>query len=344
MIKTLYSAIVLLFFFGCNQEQENLKSELKIAFGSCSNQILPQVMWPAIKENKPDLWIWMGDIIYMDSDSMEITKEAYDLQKSNADYLMLRDSTQIIGIWDDHDYGFNDGGKNWPVKDEKKELMLEFLDEPENSPRRNYDGVYISYDYYLKGNRSVKIILLDGRYFRDTLTYSPVKGRRYDPNPYGQGTLLGEKQWLWLEKELKNSKADLNIIVSGIQVLSEEHGFESWGGNLPHERDKLYELLKSTRANNVLFLSGDRHIAEVSKTEIMGLDYPIYDITSSGLTHSYEGADEPNKYRISPLIDQKNFGILTITPNGKTMLVDVKLKGEHDTLFYERKLVYDIDD
>lgn len=344
MIKTLYSAIVLLLFFGCNQEQENLKSEFKIAFGSCSNQILPQVMWPAINANKPDLWIWMGDIIYMDSDSLEITKEAYDIQKNNTDYLILRDSTEIIGIWDDHDYGLNDGGKEWPVKDKKKELMFEFLDEPENSPRRNYKGVYISYDYFLKGDRSVKIILLDGRYFRDTLNYSPIKGRRYDPNPYGQGTLLGEEQWEWLESELKNSKADLNIIVSGIQVLSEEHGFESWGGNFPHERDKLHEMLKSTNANNVLFLSGDRHIAEVSKTEIIGLDYPIYDITSSGLTHSYEGADEPNKYRVSPLIDQMNFGILTITSNDSSMLVDVELKGIENTLFYEIKLKYNIDD
>ena len=343
-MRRLIIFFVFLFSISCNQEQENLQSELKIAFGSCSNQRLPQVMWPAINANEPDLWIWVGDIIYMDSDSLEITKEAYNIQKNNAEYLILRDSSKIIGIWDDHDYGLNDGGKNWPVKDEKKELMFEFLDEPENSPRRNYDGVYISYDYFLKGNHSVKVILLDGRYFRDTLTYSPIKGRRYDPNPYGLGTFLGDEQWKWLENELKNSEADLNIIVSGIQVLSEEHGFESWGGNFPHERDKLYELLKSTHANNVLFLSGDRHIAEVSKTEIMGLDYPIYDITSSGLTHSYEEADEPNKYRVSPLIDQKNFGILTITSDDKSMLVDVELKGEHDTLFYEKKLVYNFVD
>ena len=81
-------------------------------------------MWPWINANNPDLWIWMGDIIYMDSDSMEITRKAYDIQKNNADYLILRDSAEIIGIWDDHDYGMNDGGKEWSVKDKKKELMF----------------------------------------------------------------------------------------------------------------------------------------------------------------------------------------------------------------------------
>lgn len=343
-MRTLLYLLVLIFSISCNQSQKDLKSEFKIAFGSCSNQNLPQVMWPFINANKPDLWIWMGDIIYMDTDSMEITKEAYDFQKTNADYLMLRDSTEIIGIWDDHDYGFNDGGKNWPVKDKKKELMFDFLDEPENSPRRKHDGVYISYDYFIQRNRMVKIILLDGRYFRDTLNYSTIRGKRYDPNPYGQGTLLGKEQWEWLENELKNSKADLNIIVSGIQILSEEHGFESWGGNFPHERDKLFDMLKTTQANNVLFLSGDRHIAEVSLTQVKGVDYPIYDITSSGLTHSYEEADELNKYRVSPLIGQKNFGILTIEANEKSIMVNVELKGEQNTLFYEKKLEYKLDE
>jgi len=343
MKKAILVLFVFLFTIACTPEPDNLKSELKIAFGSCSNQRLPQVIWPAINANNPDLWIWMGDIIYMDSDSLEVTEEAYRIQKENPDYMILMDSAEIIGIWDDHDYGLNDGGKEWSVKDEKKELMFDFLDEPVNSSRRKHDGVYISYDYFLKEDRTVKVILLDGRYFRDTLTFSPVRGVRYDPNPYGQGTMLGKEQWNWLEKELKHSKADLNIIVSGIQVLSEEHGFESWGGNFPHERDKLFEMLKSTGAKNVLFLSGDRHIAEVSRMDTDYLDYPVFDITSSGLTHSYEGADEPNKYRISPLIDQKNFGILTIKPNGKNLLVDVELKGEKDTLFYALKLHYTID-
>ena len=343
MKKAFYIFFLSIFFISCNQQQDNLNPEIKIAFGSCSNQRLPQVMWPAINANKPDLWIWMGDIIYMDSDSLELTKEAYQIQKNNPEYQILMDSTEIIGVWDDHDYGLNDGGKEWDVKDEKKELMLDFLDEPENSPRLKHNGVYISYDYSLKGGHDVKVILLDGRYFRDTLTYSPIKGRRYDPNPYGQGTFLGKEQWKWLEKELKHSKADLNIIVSGVQVLSEEHGFESWGGNFPHERDKLFDLLKSSGAKNVLFLSGDRHVAEISKTDIDGLDYPIYDITSSGLTHSYEGADEPNKYRVSPLIDQMNFGILTIKPAGKKISVEVELRGVADTLFITKILDYNIE-
>ena len=35
-----------------------------IAFGSCNNQGKSQEMWKHVVKNKPDLWIWLGDIIY----------------------------------------------------------------------------------------------------------------------------------------------------------------------------------------------------------------------------------------------------------------------------------------
>ena len=139
------------------------QNEFKIAFGSCSNQRLPQVLWPSIIANQPDLWIWMGDIIYMDTDNVLQTQEAYQIQKYNEAYQVLIHNTEIIGIWDDHDYGLNDGGKNWPVKYKKKELMFEFLDEPENSKRRLHEGVYGSYNYGLNDNKQIKIIMLYGR-------------------------------------------------------------------------------------------------------------------------------------------------------------------------------------
>jgi len=317
-------------------------NEMIIAFGSCDNQELPHVMWKPIIANNPDLWVWMGDIVYMDSEDMEITKEAYDKQKSNSDYKQLIKQTNVIGIWDDHDYGFNDGGKNWPVKDLKKEVMFDFLNEPENSPRRAHKGVYISYDYYLNDVDFIHVIMLDGRYFRDTLTRSDNPDRRYDPNPYGVGTLLGEIQWTWLNNELTNSKAVLNLIISGIQVLSVEHGFESWG-NFPHERDRLLKLIKDSKARNVLILSGDRHIAEISEMDVKGLPYPLFDITSSGLTHSYEGADERNRYRVSPLIDQKNFGVLDVKLLSNSLQVEVDIRGENDTLFIQKTITYGLD-
>lgn len=331
--KPLYLFLVLIF-----SQSLHAQKALTLAFGSCSNQELPQVMWPFILDQQPDVWIWMGDIIYLDSENLVYTRNAYQKQKDNPDYQTLRANAEIIGVWDDHDYGLNDGGKNWLVKDQKKELMLEFLDEPQNSQRWYHRGAYTKKTFTAEG-LVIDVILLDGRYFRDDLTKSRSLSKRYDPNPIGQGTMLGEEQWYWLEKQLQRSSADLCIIISGTQVLSEEHGFEMWG-NMPHEKERLLNLLKAYPTKNVLFLSGDRHIAEVSKTNLEGVPYSVIDVTSSGLTHSYESADEENKYRISPLVSEKNFGVLKIHRTEGSVLVNVELRGLENKLFYEKLLRY----
>lgn len=51
---------------------------------------------------------------------------------------MLASFVQIIGTWDDHDYGLNDAGKEFDRKSTNQRLLLDFLDEPLDSPRFDY--------------------------------------------------------------------------------------------------------------------------------------------------------------------------------------------------------------
>ena len=83
---------------------------------------------------------------------------------------------------------------------------------------------------------------------------------------------------------------------------------------------------------NPILLSGDRHIAEISKLEVEGLDQAVYEVTASGMTHSYEGVgDEPNRHRISPLIGQKNFGLMQIDwSNPNEPIISLEVKGIND--------------
>ena len=68
-------------------------------------------MWNPINQEHPNLWVWLGDNIYGDSDDMAVLKAKYDLQLQQEGYQKLRAQTPIIGTWDDHDYGRNDAGK-----------------------------------------------------------------------------------------------------------------------------------------------------------------------------------------------------------------------------------------
>jgi alkaline phosphatase D len=317
----------------CIPDNRKNVSKTLIAFGSCSKQYNPNQRWHDILKNNPDIWIWLGDNIYGDTHDMELMAEKYKHQKSDSGYqLLLKSQTEIIGTWDDHDYGVNDGGIHFSKKDESKFLFLDFLDIDGDNPVVNREGVYQSYDYEF-GENILKIILLDTRYFRDTIYWDP-ESRAYLPNETGD--ILGESQWEWLEEELQTSKAELNIIGSSIQVIPDEQTYEKWA-NLPKARNRLFDLLKKYPEKKAVFISGDRHIAEISQISLEGVEYPLYDFTSSGLTHTWAQEEpEANRYRISDFVVSLNYGIIIIDwdDNGKHK-VTFQIKGEKNTLLYE---------
>ncbi len=318
------SFLMIFLLLGCKTPSnlDNSQPDFIIAFGSCNNQELENNLWPAVLKQNPNVWVWGGDNIYSDTYDMEKMAMDYKTLKEHKDYANLVKSTAILGTWDDHDYGLNDGGEDYEMRIESQQLFLDFFDVPKEDPRRAREGIYHT-ELFETMNGSVKVIVLDTRYFRTALTKSETQKRRYQPNPYGEGTLLGEEQWQWLNTELKNSRADFNVIVTSIQLLSGEHGFETWA-NFPHEQDKLYDLIKSSKANGIMVLSGDRHISEFSKKEIKGLKYPLIDFTSSGLTHVYSSySGEPNQYRVGSVISQKSFGVVRFNFKAKSVIMSM---------------------
>jgi len=339
-MKIIFPFLMLLFLLGsCNSPSE-VPSKIKaplytaraidfsapvqtIAFGSCNREDLPQTIWEEILANDPDLWIWLGDNIYADTEDMGKMEAKYIKQKYAPGYQQLLKSTRVIGTWDDHDYGLNDGDKHFVKKKESQQLLLDFLDVAHDAPARSREGVYQAYAFG-EGERRVKVILLDTRYFRDKLEKNFGMGPRYKEN--ADGDILGEAQWKWLEEELLEGDAKVHLICSGIQILPEEQYFEKWA-NFPKARKRLLELISRTNPSLPILLSGDRHIAEVSVAGLPEKDSTITEITSSGLTHSYEKADEPNAYRVGKLIPYKNYGLLTIDWKANPVKFKLSIKG-----------------
>lgn len=295
-----------------NKDIENtpkVASDFTIAFGSCNKQNVENVLWDDIMQQKPNLWIWGGDNIYADTDNMETLRTEYNKQLNNEDYKRLIATTKILGTWDDHDYGLNDGGEEFEMKKESQQIFLDFMGVTKNDKRRQKEGIYHAEEIKTK-NGIIKIIVLDTRYFRSRLVKDTESKKRYKPTTDKALTILGEIQWQWLKNELQISNADFNIIVGSIQFLSWEHGFETWG-NFPHEVNRLENVIANSKAKGVLLLSGDRHISEFSRKSIEGLSYPLVDFTSSGLTHSYTNfSGENNKHRVGKVVSEKSYGLL----------------------------------
>jgi alkaline phosphatase D len=329
----------------------------RIAFGSCNSPTDASPIWESVLNTSPDVWIWLGDTVYGDSPRpagatpeiraaqvLERQRYLYDRQNALPAYRELRTRARVIGTWDDHDYGENDAGAAFVGRDDAQKQFLDFYGEPVDSARRDRPGIYASYRFGPPG-RTVQIIVLDTRYFRSPLrigkypSTDALEGRpgNYDIANDPATTLLGDAQWRWLEAALQQP-ADVRIVASSIQVIADDHRFEKWG-NFPHERRRLFKLLRDTGAHGVIFISGDRHTGELSRLDparepdAASFDpgYPLYDLTSSALNHSVPTtyaaqleqpwldpvafSHEINRHRVGSRLPYNHFGLITIDWN-----------------------------
>jgi alkaline phosphatase D len=309
----------------------------RIGFGSCARQDRPQPIWTAVNASKPDIFLLIGDNIYGDTQDMAVMRAKYEQFSAVPGFVELRKNVPILGTWDDHDYGRNDAGAEYPMKRQSQQVFLDFFGVPKDSPRRAQEGVYHSEIFGPAGKR-VQVILLDTRYFRSPLKTADGSGKKpYIANTDPGATVLGDIQWRWLEQQLRKP-AELRLIVSSIQVVSEDHGSEKWM-NFPAERERLYALLRTTSASGVLFLSGDRHFADLSMMD-GGIGYPIHDLTSSGLNQSSKTWRplQSNPHRIAGMSYDDNFGLITVDWSETAPLISLQIRDVEGDIRINHKL------
>ncbi|CUG89847.1 PhoD-like phosphatase, putative [Bodo saltans] len=279
-----------------------------------------------------DAFLWLGDVVYADTPVLPGYWVATPLLEIHAKYIAQRHNTQyqgfldatvrvptpehVLGVWDDHDFGMNDGGAEYADKDGVQQMFLDFLDEPTASIRRKRKGLYSFRTItFIQDDSPASIhadqayefafciILLDVRYFREPFTAARVND------------MLGDAQWRWLDEILqyvsgvsntvppeafeegvhhrvhgKTSQRCASVLIGGgIQFLMDEKPTEHWG-NFPKSRDRLLSMLRHRGVQRVVFLSGDVHLGEIgrdaSDDAVSILGYPTVELTSSGLTHS----------------------------------------------------------
>lgn len=297
----------------------------RVACGSCYRPRLDRGIWKVIGETRPQLFLFMGDNIYADTEDMMIMQKRYQELLDLPAYQTFQHSCRILPIWDDHDYGSNDAGADYPMRVDSKKQFLRAFPFPENHPIHDHSGVYHSWVAGPPGKR-LQVILLDTRYFRSELLQKRINRRKtLVPNTSPNATILGAEQWAWLDRELQKP-ADLRFIVSSIQILATEHRFEKWE-NFPAERQKLLNLLRSRRSKRVILFSGDRHLAEIAalSPKESKLSYPLVELTASGMTHA-SAPPNLNRYRIGkPWLDL-NFGEATISWKDKVPSVKLSIR------------------
>jgi alkaline phosphatase D len=303
----------------------------RILFGSCLVASRPHPILDQAAVKAPDIFVFTGDNIYADTERMDVMARKYGELAASPKFRALLKTSPVVAVWDDHDYGRNDAGAEYPAKAGSRRLFLDFWRVPADSPRRAHEGVYDAQVFGPPG-KSVQVILLDTRYFRSPLKKgkgvpTPAHGP-YVPNEDPSATVLGPDQWTWLAEQL-GIPARLRIVVSSIQVLAERHGWESWE-NFPLEKKRLLDTVRESRPGGVVFLSGDRHMGEISRVEVARAGaspadvtgssssggpgvFSLYDITSSGLNVRFpSNTPSANMYRVDGYYLKENFGMVEI--------------------------------
>ena len=269
--------------------------------------------------------VWMGDNWY----TREVDFESawglnYRASHDRSDKVLQKFMTAMpqYAIWDDHDYGPNDEGKSYILKNESRNIFKNYSLNPTYG--EDEKGIYTKINY-----SDVDLFLTDDRYFRshDEIPDS-VNGM-----PNVDKSFFGKTQMEWLKNALLFSKANFKIIVVGSQVMNPLNKNEVMR-SYTYEYNELINFIKNQKINGVVFFSGDRHHSEVIKVENLNY-YPLYDVTISPYTAGISKVSVEEKispYRVTgTLVEAQNFGKITVSgdKNNRKLRVDfIGLKGE----------------
>lgn len=296
-----------------------------IAFGSCTYVNDTEFDRPGkpygqsdsifnvISALKPNAMIWGGDNIYLREGDFETqaNMEARYLKARQVPSIQkLLSTCPQYAVWDDHDFGPNDSHSSFQYK---KESLAAFKEMWGNS---NY-GFPKNENNCITGKVSINdvdLYLMDNRSFR-----IPPGTEGVSPQ------MLGKEQIQWLIEDLKSSKASFKLVVIGSQVLSTVADFENYA-NYREEQELLLQLINKNNIKNVVFLTGDRHFAELSEIKLSN-NIRVLDITASPLTSKpYSNSKEINSNRVEgTFVGEQNFAHITFTGAAKERTLNIDL-------------------
>lgn len=226
-----------------------------------------EVIFGSIIQQDPDFMLWLGDNIYLrtpDFNSHSGIYYRYADYKSRDSLQKMWSSMHHYAIWDDHDFGPNNSDRSYIYKDLSRQAFIDFWANPTYG--RNSEGVYTEFYW-----ADCQFILLDNRYFR-TPNDLKEEGR----------TVLGDKQLQWLKDRLIGSHASFKFVAMGGQFLNPAAMYENYA-TYEQERDEIIDFIYENDIQNVIFLTGDRHRAELSRLDEEN-EPVIYDLTVSPLS------------------------------------------------------------
>ena len=267
-------------------------------------------IFQSIANDRPQLMLWLGDNTYLrpaDFQSEYGVAYRYTHTRSTPELQKLLATSMHLAITDDHDFGPNDIGGFYAYRLWTKSVFEAFWPLPVHGAHHPDD---LSSYFHLNG---IDFYLLDNRTWREM--------------PGDSAQCLGKSQIEWLIQNLKYSRSPFKLVAIGGQVLNTYAHYENLAV-YKAERSYLLKRLAEEKIKGVIFLSGDRHMTELSRLTL-GDGVVVYDLTCSPLTSSPNtiSINEPNENRVpGTMVNVNNYALLHFSGDQKERLLTVEVK------------------
>ncbi|HEX6197108.1 MAG TPA: alkaline phosphatase D family protein [Jiangellaceae bacterium] len=269
-----------------------------VAVGSCARTGSNGAVFDAIRQTGPLLYIAAGDLHYGNVGVNDVTafRARYDDVLTSPAQSALYRSTPVAYVWDDHDYGPNDGDAGSPSREAARLAYRENVPHYRLSAGTGDEAIHQAFTV-----GRVRFILTDIRSERTA------------------ESMLGAKQLRWLERELATASRSHAVVVWVNPVpwiAPAGAGRDDWGG-YAQERQHIAETIDRARVENLVMLSGDAHMVAIDDGTNSGYGYagrgfPVLHAAALDRPGGVKGG--PYSHGTFPGAGQ--FGTLTIEDDG----------------------------
>jgi alkaline phosphatase D len=313
---------------------QQAEARLNIAVASCMDDYLNQhyKIWDALARRNPEYLLLIGDNVYGDKTGKDNYSDGATPETLWKRYLDVRLSLPLYfqeklipvhALWDDHDYGANNSGRDYKYKEESRAIfeafMAQDLSDDEWEKSRGVGGLLSLGDFNL--------YFLDARFYRA---------------PEEDGSELGLDQLNWFENKLREENTP-SLVIKGDQFFGGYHRFESYEGNHPNEFGRFVESMKKINTPFVFF-SGDRHMSEIMQFPRTLFGKPSFEITSSPIHAKMFPGEDKNPWRVIANKEKMNFTMVENIAQNDHWFLNVENIGENGEVIYRRELAVFIKD
>ena len=292
-------------------------ADAKVVFcfsGDTRESYRPFLIMNAVRAQRPDFFLHLGDTIYADRNgTAHRLEEFWQKYRTNRDDLSTQycfNQTSVYVTWDDHEVADNYLPGN-PLAPIGQRAFLDYW------PIRRVSGdptrIYRSFRW----GKNVELFILDTRQYRNLK----------------KGTMLGDAQKDWLLDGIGKSSALFKFIATSVTMAGGDS--DRWEG-FPKERQQILRYINDRNIRGVVFLSADMHYAAVTNIPKSG---GIKDITAGPLGAPLNRITNGTARRFEFFLAENfNFGKITVDPKNEPGKALLEFVDQDNKVFFRSKL------